>query len=52
MTGRSNDGENCNCVLIVVTDTPYKHQLEAMTEIAKRLFEVHSGSLELFDRSL
>jgi hypothetical protein len=45
LTGRSNDGENYNCGLIDVTDRPYKHQVEAMMETAKRLFDVHAGAL-------
>ncbi|HPE43536.1 MAG TPA: hypothetical protein PKV88_05595, partial [Bacteroidales bacterium] len=45
LTGRMNDGENYNCGLIDVTDRPYKYQVEAMMETAKRLFEVHSGEL-------
>jgi hypothetical protein len=43
LTGRRNDGENYNCGLVDVTDRPYKHQVEAMAETAKRLYEVHSG---------
>lgn len=42
LTGR-RDGENYNCGLIDVTDRPYKHQVEAMMETAKRLFEIHNG---------
>ncbi|HPF50992.1 MAG TPA: hypothetical protein PK335_05430, partial [Draconibacterium sp.] len=38
LTGRMNDGENYNCGLIDVTDRPYKYQVEAMMETAKRLF--------------
>ncbi|MDL2277607.1 hypothetical protein LJC57_03345 [Parabacteroides sp. OttesenSCG-928-G07] len=46
LTGRRNDGENYNCGLVDVTDRPYKYQVEAMMETAKRLFDVHSGSLD------
>jgi hypothetical protein len=46
LTGRSYDGENYNCGLIDVTDRPYKYQVEAMSETAKRLFEIHSGTLD------
>lgn len=42
LTGR-RDGENYNCGLIDVTDQPYPHQVEAMIETAKRLFDIHSG---------
>jgi len=52
MTGRSNDGENDNCGLIDVTDRPYKYQVEAMSETAKRLFEVHSGTFKPFSQKL
>ena len=48
LTGR-NDGENYHCGLVDVTDRPYLPQVEAMQETAKRLFEVHSGSLAPFD---
>ena len=44
MTGRF-DGENYNCGLIDVTDRPYKEQVEAMMETAKRLFDIHAGRL-------
>ncbi len=45
MTGR-RDGENYNCGLVDVTDRPYKHQVEAMMETAKRLFDIHQEKLE------
>lgn len=48
ITGRF-DGENYNCGLVDVTDRPYKEQVEAMSETAKRLYEVHSGTIEPFD---
>ena len=45
LTGRRNDGENYNCGLVDVTDRPYKYQVEAMAETAKKLFDVHSGKI-------
>lgn len=42
LTGR-NDGENYNCGLVDVTDRPYQHQVEAMMETAKRLYDIHIG---------
>lgn len=50
LTGRRNDGENYNCGLVDVTDRPYKEQVEAMSETAKRLYEVHSGSMEPYNQ--
>ncbi|MDR1937008.1 MAG: hypothetical protein LBQ73_00735 [Tannerellaceae bacterium] len=44
LTGR-RDGENYNCGLIDVTDRPYKHQVEAMMETARRLYAIHVGEL-------
>jgi hypothetical protein len=41
-----NDGENYNCGLVDVTDRPYKYQVEAMQETAKRLYSVHSGETQ------
>lgn len=49
LTGR-NDGENYNCGLVDVTDRPYKEQVEAMAETAKRLYEVHTGKIEPFSQ--
>ena len=46
LTGRRNDGENYNCGLVDVTDRPYPHQVNAMVETAKRLYEVHAGLAE------
>ena len=40
------DGENYNCGLVDVTDRPYKHQVDAVMETAKRLFDVHSGVIQ------
>ena len=39
------DGENYNCGLVDVTNLPYREQTEAMTETAKRLYEVHAGTM-------
>lgn len=50
ITGRRNDGENYNCGLVDVTDRPHKHQVEAMSESAKRLYEVHAGLAEPFNQ--
>ena len=49
LMGRGLDGENYNCGLIDVTDRPYKYQVEAMMETAKRLYEVHSGTIQPFN---
>ena len=45
------DGENYNCGLIDVTDRPYKYQVEAMMETAKRLYAVHTGEIQPFDQT-
>ncbi len=50
MTGR-RDGENYNCGLVDVTDRPYKYQVEAMMETAKRLFDIHSGKINPIDQA-
>ena len=50
LTGR-RDGENYNCGLVDVTDRPYPYQVEAMTETAKRLFEIHNGKLQPVDQA-
>ena len=49
LTGR-RDGENYNCGLIDVTDRPYKHQIEAMMETAKRLENIHTGKIKPIDK--
>jgi len=49
LTGR-RDGENYNCGLIDVTDRPYKEQVDAMMETAKRLYKIHSGVLKPVNR--
>ncbi|MDR1161191.1 MAG: hypothetical protein LBK45_02520, partial [Tannerellaceae bacterium] len=48
LMGRSIDGENYNCGLIDVTDRPYKYQVEAIMETAKRLYDIHSALTEPF----
>jgi hypothetical protein len=50
LTGR-RDGENYNCGLVDVTDRPYPHQVEAMMETAKRLFEIHQAKLNPVDQA-
>jgi hypothetical protein len=50
LMGRSLDGENYNCGLIDVTDRPYKYQVEAMMETAKRLYDIHLGKAEPFNQ--
>ncbi len=50
LTGR-RDGENYNCGLVDVTDCPYPHQVEAMMETAKRLFNIHSGKTQPVDQA-
>jgi hypothetical protein len=49
LTGRGVDGENYNCGLVDVTDQPYPLLVEAISETAKRLFEIHSGTLSPVD---
>ena len=49
LTGRRGDGENYNCGLVDVTDRPYPLLVEAISETAGKLFEVHSGTLSPFD---
>jgi hypothetical protein len=51
LTGRGYDGENYNCGLVDVTDRPYPYQVEAMSETAQRLFDIHSGILPPFDQA-
>ncbi|HEY3388692.1 MAG TPA: hypothetical protein VGK38_03915 [Prolixibacteraceae bacterium] len=50
LTGR-RDGENYNCGLVDVTDRPYKHQVEAMMETAKVLYNIHTGKTKPFDQA-
>ncbi len=49
LTGR-HDGENYNCGLVDVTDRPYQHQVEAMMETAKRLYDIHKGKTKPTDQ--
>ena len=51
LMGRGIDGENHNCGIIDVTDRPYKHQVEAMKETAKRLYSVHAGEVPPFNQT-
>ncbi len=48
IAGRALDGENYNCGLIDITDRPYREQVDAMIETAKRLYDVHRGAAEPF----
>lgn len=48
LTGRG-DGENYNCGLVDVTDRPYPHQVKAMMETGKRLYEIHTGKIKPID---
>ena len=50
LMGRGLDGENYNCGLVDVTDRPYKYQVEAVMETAKRLYEVHLGEIPPIDK--
>jgi hypothetical protein len=45
------DGENYNCGLVDVTNVPYREQTDAMMETAKRLYQVHAGSLAPFSET-
>jgi len=45
LTGRGNDGENYNCGLVDVTDRPYPYLVDAVSETAKRIFDIHSGTI-------
>lgn len=49
LSGR-RDGENYNCGLVDVTDRPYKYQVEAMMETAKRLYDIHTGKTSPFNQ--
>ena len=51
LTGRRNDGENYNCGLVDVTDLPYPLLVNAVSETALRLYEIHSGILSPADRA-
>lgn len=52
LTGRGYDGENLNCGLVDVTDRPYPHMVEAISETAKRLYEVHIGVMDPYVNEL
>jgi len=51
LTGRRNDGENYNCGLVDVTDLPYPLLVDAVSETARRLYGIHSGTLAPVDRA-
>lgn len=51
LMGRGIDGENYNCGIVDVTDRPYKHQVAAMMETAKRLYSVHAGEIEPYSET-
>ncbi len=51
LTGRGNDGENYNCGLVDVTDRPYPYLVEAVSETAKRIYKVHTGTLPPVDKA-
>jgi hypothetical protein len=51
LTGRGNDGENYNCGLVDVTDRPYAPLVDAVSQTAGRLYEIHSGRLLPVDRA-
>jgi hypothetical protein len=50
LTGRGYDGENYNCGLVDVTDRPYPYLVEAISETAKRLYEIHLGKIKPFEQ--
>ena len=51
LTGRGNDGENYNCGLVDVTDRPYPLLVDAVSETAKRIFDIHSGTIPPVERA-
>ena len=51
LTGRGYDGENYNCGLVDVTDRPYPLLVEAVSETAQRIYDVHSGTLAPVSRA-
>jgi hypothetical protein len=51
LTGRGYDGENYNCGMVDVTDRPYPFLVEAVSETAKSIYKVHSGTLSPVDRA-
>jgi hypothetical protein len=50
LSGRGYDGENYNCGLIDVTDRPYGHLVNAISETSLRLYDVHKGNIEPFNQ--
>ncbi len=44
LTGR-NDGENYNCGLVDVTDRPYTYMVESVGATAKKLLQIHQGTI-------
>ena len=51
LTGRGYDGDNYNCGLVDVTDRPYPHLVQAVSESASRLYGIHAGTLSPVDRA-
>jgi hypothetical protein len=51
LMGRTIDGENYHCGIVDVTDRPYKEQVAAMMETAKRLYYVHAGEMAPFSQT-
>ena len=51
LTGRSYDGENYNCGMVDVTDRPYPLLVEAVSETARRIYGIHSGTMSPVDRA-
>jgi hypothetical protein len=51
LMGRGIDGENYNCGIVDVTDRPYRPQVAAMMETAKRLYAVHAGEIPPFNQT-
>jgi len=51
LTGRRLDGENYNCGLVDVTDRPYPYLVSAVSETAKRLYDIHSGCVSPTDKA-
>jgi hypothetical protein len=50
LTGRGYDGENYNCGLVDVTDRPYGYLVDAISETATRIYDVHLGIIPAFDQ--
>ncbi len=45
LTGRGGDGENYNCGMVDVTDRPYPFMADTLSETARRIFKIHSGTI-------